>query len=84
MSKKEMLRELLEKMDEKEAGLLYCFAIGVRAGSMEKACERCGCSFDCGEKCDCETQSEHETYTSREREEKRNDCTVEREQRAGK
>lgn len=37
MSKKEMLRELLEKMDEKEAGLLYCFAIGVRAGSMEKA-----------------------------------------------
>lgn len=28
MSKKEMLRELLEKMDEKEAGLLYCFAIG--------------------------------------------------------
>lgn len=36
MSKKEMLREL-EKMDEKEAGLLYCFAIGVRAGSMEKA-----------------------------------------------
>lgn len=61
MSKKEMLRELLEKMDEKEAGLLYCFAIGVR-----------------------ETQSKHETYTSREREEKRNDCTVEREQRAGK
>lgn len=98
MSKKEMLRELLEKMDEKEAGMLYCFAIGVRAGSMEKAktrrkeqknmmyrvCERCGCSLDCGEKCDCETQSEHETYTSREREEKRNDCTVEREQRAGK
>lgn len=37
MSKKEMLRELLEKMDEKEAELLYCFAIGVRAGSMEKA-----------------------------------------------
>ena len=37
MSKKEMLRELLEKMDEKEAGLLYCFAIGARAGSMEKA-----------------------------------------------
>lgn len=56
-----MLRELLEEMDEKEAGLLYCFAIGVR-----------------------ETQSEHETYTSREREEKRNDRTVEREQRAGK
>lgn len=49
-----------------------------------RVCERCGCSLDCGEKCDCETQSEHETYTSREREEKRNDCTVEREQRAGK
>ena len=51
---------------------------------MYRVCERCGCSLDCGEKCDCETQSEHETYTSREREEKRNDCTVEREQRAGK
>lgn len=49
---------------------------------MYRVCERCGCSLDCGEKCDCETQSEHETYTSREREEKRNDCTVEREQRA--
>ena len=42
MSKKEMLRELLEKMDEKEAGLLYCFAIGARAGSMEKAKKREG------------------------------------------
>ena len=51
---------------------------------MYRVCERCGCSLDCGEKCDCETQSEHETYTSREREEKRNDCTVEREQRSGK
>ena len=51
---------------------------------MYRVCERCGCSRDCGEKCDCETQSEHETYTSREREDKRNDCTVEREQRAGK
>lgn len=51
---------------------------------MYRVCERCGCSLDCGEKCDCETQSEHETYTSREREEKRNDRTVEREQRAGK
>lgn len=38
---------------------------------MYRVCERCGCSLDCGEKCDCETQSEHETYTSREREEKR-------------
>ena len=36
MSKKEMLRELLEKMDEKEAGLLYCFAIGVRAGGSSR------------------------------------------------
>ena len=38
---------------------------------MYRVCERCGCGLDCGEKCDCETQSEHETYTSREREEKR-------------
>lgn len=37
---------------------------------MYRVCERCGCSLDCGEKCDCETQSEHETYTSREREKK--------------
>ena len=29
---------------------------------MYRVCERCGCSLDCGEKCDCETQSEHETY----------------------
>lgn len=27
---------------------------------MYRVCERCGCSLDCGEKCDCETQSEHE------------------------
>ena len=34
---------------------------------MYRVCERCGCSLDCGEKCDCETQSEHETYTSRKK-----------------
>ena len=36
MSKKEMMQELLEKMSEKEIRLLYCFAIGMRAGSTEK------------------------------------------------
>lgn len=36
MSKKEMMQELLEKMSEKEISLLYCFAIGMRAGSTGK------------------------------------------------
>lgn len=37
MSKKEMVQRLLEEMSEKEINLLYFFAIGMRAGSMEKA-----------------------------------------------
>lgn len=36
MSKIEMMQELLGKMSEKEISLLYCFAIGMRAGSTEK------------------------------------------------
>ena len=36
MSKIEMMQELLGKMSEKEIRLLYCFAIGMRAGSTEK------------------------------------------------
>lgn len=36
MSKKEMVKNLLEEMNEKEISLLYCFAIGMRAGNTEK------------------------------------------------
>ena len=32
MSKKEMVKSLLEEMSEREIGLLYCFAIGMREG----------------------------------------------------
>lgn len=36
MSKKEMVKSLLEEMSEREISLLYCFAIGMRAGNTEK------------------------------------------------
>lgn len=36
MSKKEMMKELIERMDEKDISIVYYFATGIMAGKTEK------------------------------------------------
>lgn len=51
---------------------------------MYRKCERCGANLDWGEKCDCGQQEGYGTYSDGERTERRNDCIVRPETRAGR